>query len=103
MTKEQFATKIEEIRHFSKEIDILNDHLQAIAPGAVCEFGGHFLNDYIRLLSEMIGDTDQWISWYVFDDDFGGRKLEAGYDGSTIKITSINMLWRLIEHSKEKV
>jgi hypothetical protein len=103
MTKEQFATKIEEIRRFSKEIDILNTHLQAIAPGAVCEFGGFFLDDYIRVLLELVGDDSGWISWYVFDNEFGKRKLEAGYDGNVVKITSIDMLWKLIELSGERI
>jgi hypothetical protein len=102
MTKEQLVTKINEIKAFCTEIVALNEHIQAIAPGAVCEFGGHFLDDYIRLLSEMIGDESNWISWYVFDNGFGKRRLEAGYDGHVAKITSIDMLWKLIELSKEK-
>jgi hypothetical protein len=102
MTKEQFATKIEEIRRFSKEIDILNAHLQAIAPGAVCEFGGFFLDDYIRVLSELVGDVGGWVSWYVFENDFGKKGLEAGYNGYTPKITSVDELWKLIELSKAK-
>ena len=47
MTKEQFATKIDEIKRFMDEIDVLHSHIYAIAPGAVCEFGGKFLDDYI--------------------------------------------------------
>ena len=100
MTKEQFATKINEIKAFYDELDTLNEHIQAIAPGAVCEYGARFLDDYIRLLSESVGDEDTWVSWYVFDDDFGGRKLQAGYDGNLITIGSIDILWNLIEHSK---
>ena len=98
MTKEQFATKIEEIRRFTTQIDFLNDHLQAIAPGAVCEFGGVFLDDYIRLLSESVGDDSDWswVSWFVFDNEFGKRGLEAGFDGKMAKITSVDELWDLI-------
>jgi hypothetical protein len=102
VTKPQFIAKINEIKRFSGEIDILNAHLRAIAPGAICEFGGVFLDNYIRLLSEMVGDDDNWISWYVFDNDLGMRKMEAGYDGHVVKITSIDMLWKLIELSKAK-
>jgi hypothetical protein len=102
MTKEQLAMKIEEIRRFSEEIDILNDHLQAIAPGAVCEFGGHFLDDYIRVLSELVGDDSGWISWYVFDNGFGKKKMEAGYVGHVSKIGHTNQLWNLIQESKLK-
>jgi hypothetical protein len=102
MTKEQFATKIEEIRRFDGELDTLNEHLQAIAPGAVCEYGARFLDDYIRILSEMVEDGYGWISWYVFDNGFGKRGFEAGYDGNVVKITSVDMLWKLIKLSKAK-
>lgn len=98
MTKEQFATRIDEIKRFMDEIDVLHSHIYAIAPGAVCEFGGRFLDDYIRLLSESVGDDADWswVSWFVFDNEFGKKGLEAGFDGKMTKITSVDDLWDLI-------
>jgi hypothetical protein len=102
MNKDLFATKIGEIYRFNDELDALNTHIGAIAPGAVCEYGARFLDDYIRILSELVGDDNGWISWYVFDNELGKRGFEAGYDGNVVKITSVDMLWELIELSKTK-
>jgi hypothetical protein len=51
MDKKKFTECINDIKAFNSELDSLNDHLKAIAPCAVCEIGGHFLDSYTSLLS----------------------------------------------------
>lgn len=102
ISKNELERKLNEIKEFNAEIDKLNEHLSAIAPGAVCDFGGMFLDAHIRLLSEYLGDTDEWISWWTFENDFGKKGMRAGYDGKAIKIDRISRLWDLIEEGKER-
>jgi len=102
MTKEEFAQKIKEIEAFNAELDLLNEHLGAVCPGGICSFGGKFMDDYIRLLSEHIGDEDGWVAYYVWDCEFGKKPLSAGYDGELHKIDSVERLWDLIQESKRR-
>ena len=102
VSKNELERLIKEIKDFDAEIDKLNEHISAIAPGAVCDFGGRFLDDHIKLLSKYLGDEGDWINWYVFDNNYGKKQLEAGYDGKVLKIDRISRLWDLIEESKKR-
>lgn len=100
MTKESFITYMDSIRMFQAESDSLNSNLSAISPGAICEVGYKFLDDYIKLLSEAVGDEDDWIEWYVFENNMGKRGMKAGYGGKEKKITTLDQLWGLIQEGK---
>ena len=102
MDKSDFAEYINAIAKFNSELDSINGHISAIAPGAVCDIGGHFLDSYIALLSESVGDDNNWVDWFVWEDDFGKKKLKAGYDGKEKKICNVDKLWELIEEGKKR-
>ena len=100
MDKADFAIYLNDISMFMNELDSLNEHISAIAQGAVCDIGGHFLDSYIALLSESVGDDDNWVDWFVWENDFGKKKLKAGYDGKEKKVCNVDQLWELIEEGK---
>ena len=102
MTKESFFIYMKSIRYFLAELDNLTKGVASIAPGGVCEVGGKFLDDYVALLSEAVGDEDNWINWYVFENEMGKRRLAAGYDGKDKKITNLDQLWGLIQEGRKK-
>jgi len=102
MTKESFFIYMKSIQHFLAELDNLTKGIASIAPGSVCEVGYHFLDDYIKLLSEAAGDDSDWIEWYVFENEMGKRKLKAGYGGKEKKITNLDQLCDLIQEGKKK-
>jgi len=41
-------------------------------------------------------DHNDWISWYVFENDCGVMKMEAGHNGKLSKITTPKQLAKLI-------
>jgi hypothetical protein len=77
MTVEEFESSINNLKEFMKEREKLDDVLNAISPTGtcVCEIGGKFIDDYISLLELSINDKDNSVSWFVFDNDFGSKKL----------------------------
>lgn len=101
MDKAKFSYYLNSIKKFNAESDEMNEHLSFIASGAICELGDSLLDDYMRLLSESVGDTQNWIYWFVFEDGFGANGYEAGYDGGTTPIKTVDDLWQLIEEGKE--
>lgn len=102
MDKAKFSYYLNSIKKFNAESDEMNEHLSFIASGAICELGYSLLDDYMRLLSESVGDEWDWIPWFVFDNEFGDKKIIAGYDGKERSIKNVSDLWGLIEEGKAK-
>lgn len=101
MDKDRFTYYLDAIKEFNEESDDFNDHIKAISMGGFSELGFDFLDYFIELLSESVGDTQNWIYWFVFEDEFGANGYEAGYDGGTTPIKTVDDLWQLIEEGKE--
>lgn len=47
-------------------------------------------------------DPEGWIFWYVFENDMGKGKKEAGYDGKLKKIENTKDLAQLIHTAQNK-
>jgi len=79
MEYKDFYEAIQSLKDFFKEQDNLDAVLKVISPTStgVCEFGNKFIDDYIRILEIALGDTNQWVSWFVFENDFGNKRLEV--------------------------
>jgi len=102
MDKAGFFDCMGDLAVFMDERDTLNDHIRAIAPGAYCEIGGRFIDSYIKLLSQSVGDCDNWVEWFVFENDMGDNHMMAGYDDKETRIRNLDDLWSLIEEGKAK-
>jgi len=59
-----------------------------------------FVDAYIRLMSLSADDTEEWISWYIWENDFGRHALKAGHGDEMHQIRAVSDLWRLIEASR---
>ena len=64
---------------FIKDKEKLNTAFQAFSSiyYIQCDFGDDFIQDYVDLLVKMMDDSDSWISWFVFKNKFGKKKLKA--------------------------
>ena len=56
----------------------------------------------ISAVSIAVGDEQDWLSWYIYDNEHGEKGMKAGYDGKLKKIGSIRALVRLIEEGKRR-
>jgi hypothetical protein len=97
MDKQSFKKYMGEIKRFDTESNTLNDHFRAMTDGGFCSVGYWLEGSYCDLLSEAIGDTSEWVAWYCFENDFGAKKHDAGYDGNEKPICNLDDLWRLIQ------
>lgn len=79
MEFKDFLTAINNLRAFFKEQEKLNNVLKVISPTStgVCEFGNKFIDDYIKVLEIALGDEENWVSWFVFDNQFGEKKFQV--------------------------
>ena len=56
----------------------------------------------VEAVSIAVGDEQDRISWYIYDNEYGEKGLKAGYAGKLKKIGSIKALVRLIEEGKRR-
>lgn len=56
----------------------------------------------LKAVSIAVGDEQDWISWYAYDNDYGREALKAGYDGKLRRIRNVKGLVRLIEEGKRR-
>lgn len=96
MTLNQFEIYLENLQKFMADQTRLSEVVRVISPSStgVVEFGSEFIDDYINLLSEAIGDYTDFVSWFVFENEFGAKGLEAGPTTEDLKpIKTARDLW----------
>lgn len=82
MEYKDFYDASQNLKKFQNEQDKLYAVLNVISPSStgVCEFGSEFIDDYIKVVEICLGDKYGWFSWFVFENDFGKRKLHTKID-----------------------
>jgi hypothetical protein len=98
-------TKQERINEWEKKIErIVKDYknltvcCDACFDAGVLDIDGNLYTAIWKThdgLLDMIDKFD-WISWYIYDNDCGANKMEAGYDCKLSKITTPRQLAKLI-------
>lgn len=83
MTYEEFVIANNKLKAFRIEQKKLQVVLDVISPSGtgVVEFGNDFVDDYIRIVSICINDYHGWYSWFVYDNDYGKKRLSAYLEG----------------------
>jgi hypothetical protein len=50
----------------------------------------------LKLVEGKYNDKSNWISWYIYENDWGKKEYEAGYDNNMKKICSVEDLYNII-------
>ena len=58
--------------------------------------GETLIDEYIKLLSLLFNDKNDWISYFVFDCSFGKTPMTVYVEGKQFKLNSIERLWGII-------
>ena len=91
MTLKQFKKTIKELKLFMDEQEKLNDVIKVISPSStgVVEFGNRFIDKYIDVIEIALFGTNSsdWVSWFVFENDFGKNELNVKINNRTFTIT----------------
>ncbi len=82
ITFEEFERAVNNLKEFFQEQDKLDAVLKVLSPSGtgVVEFGNKFIDDFIRLGEAGLKDQDNWFGWFVFDNNFGARKLTLKFN-----------------------
>jgi len=105
MTKQErineWEKKIEQIvssyKNLSKRCDAADEAGTLNAEGNLFHAIWHLFDTMLRMV-----DQHDWISWYLFENDCGAKKMEAGHDGKLSKITTPRKLAELIVEDENR-
>lgn len=98
MTYQQFHIAINALKAFLEERKKLEAAIKVISPTStgVVELGGQFIEDYIAVLEIAMGDKGEFIDWYIWDNKFGEKGLEAWCDGKEYKIRNDKDMYKFL-------
>lgn len=98
MNYKEFNAAIKNLKKFMEEQDKLNKLLRFITSSdyVYSELGNKFIDDYIDLLRKLNNDEDDWISWFVFENDFGKRKRKAIINNKELTISTTRELYKIM-------
>jgi len=96
----EYLTNIKYIIQFQDLTDNLTSRYNRKTKDIATIIYPTLVDDVIRLLEWATGDLDAWISYYIYELDFG-RKYKDGCvtnpDGSIVKLKTVKDLWNLLE------
>jgi hypothetical protein len=60
------------------------------------------ISNYINVVNTLTGDESDYLGWYIWENNFGEKKLEQEIDGKMMKIKNTKRLLALIESNGKK-
>lgn len=83
MDKEQFVALMDEIERIkNREISIMDFYKTLNADNFV------ITSEYdrlVRIASESVDDTGDWVEWWVYENDFGKKGMTASISGGKMR------------------
>lgn len=102
MTKEQFIKLMETIKDRYYKLEQIYDNIETVFG----DVGDSFVEDtsimnVIDVVAEIVGDTNNWIEWYI-EKDWGKESRLTVVDeyGDEIPSDTLEDLWNLIQSDK---
>lgn len=100
MTKEQFIHLMTVIKKKYREIEKFWDgfyDLFGSCSDKLVETTS--LSEVIGAIADIVGDKEEWIYWYVYENDWGENGLEyVDKNGDASTLESLEDLWDLIKN-----
>ena len=100
MTKEQFIKLMTVIKKKYREIERLSDgyyDLFVSCSDKLVEITS--LGEIIGVIADIVDDKEEWIYWYVYENDWVENGLEyVNKNGGAFTLGSLEDLWDLIKN-----
>lgn len=103
MTKKQRIDKWEaKIKKIVSNYKNLNERCDAACGAGALDPEGPLYHAIWAMFDNMLDMVDHsgWISWFVFENECGAKKMVGGVNGRVDKITTSRMLAKLIVESE---
>ena len=104
MNKEQFIKLMTVIKERHDSLENVYDKLDDIFGDVGDRFVANTsLFPIIKTISEIIGDDESWIEWYIYEKEWGTKEdMEVtDVNNNVVSSETLEDLWELIQSSKE--
>ena len=105
MNKQESKELIEKLQQRIQAFEIASEDLSRLIGYPSGEFGesvGYIVDMLVETTSIVIGDEQQWLSWFIYDCEFGEKPMEATVGGKEYLVDSIDVLLEVVSNSKDK-
>jgi hypothetical protein len=85
---------------FVDTMDALKEFLEERGESAL---GDRFVEMYVNVVEMAVGDCARMVTWFVYENDFGKRGLEAWFDDKPTKITTALQLYYFVLRREENI
>jgi len=105
MNKQERVEEWEEkIKKIISNYNNLNEKCSAAEDAGTLDIEGNLFNSIWSTFDAMLEiiDPHDWISWYIFDNDCGASKMEAGHGDVLNEITTPRKLAELIVEAEDR-
>lgn len=84
--------------------DLFGDYPGIHGDNCLYSFVGDLLDDQVKIVATLIGDTKGGLDWFLFENECGDKGYEAGVDEGEVRSikTVEDYLW-LVDLYKEEV
>lgn len=102
MTYKEFSNAMKKLKAFMNQQHKAGEALTSVfGEGFYFDFGNEFVDDYIAVLSKAVGDDYGWVSWYVFDNNWGKNDFNVRFgSGELVHCSDLKTLYDCINESK---
>lgn len=97
MTLKEFEKYFKVLENMIKDNEKKQDAIAVLCPDTNALLDSFYIDKYIELLSFTVGDKNDWIGWYVFDNEMGKRGMVAGFNDKLEKIDTVEKLYNIIK------
>jgi hypothetical protein len=103
MSVEKFTSYMMVIKKHQEKNREAGKALSVFAPSSfiIVEIGDELLAAYINLVEEKMGSQSGWIDWFIYENNWGKKKYEAGFKDRLKPIETIIDLYNLIMDVRE--
>ena len=105
ISKKDFIRCMKRIQKNQKNLEKFMDDIGKYFDDVyIFSLGDQLLYTQIEILKVAVEDDfdDNWIDWYIFENEWGNNRWEAGYDDKTTPIVDFDGLYNLILERKNR-
>lgn len=98
---EDFDNLLEPIRIYLKELEIANEAIEKLCPSSypTIDVGCKLLTSYVNLAEQILEDTEHWVDWFVFEDNFGEKLLECEFNDVKYTIRNVTTFYTFLTNT----
>ena len=88
LTKDQKKATLEALFKDLKNFQATQDEISKLfgrCDGDFEDSAGRLIDNYVNTVAALLNDKGDWIAWYIWENDFGAREMEAGLDSESMK------------------